>query len=150
MITEDNEGICDISLCDCNVCDHSSNTVFTDEAYKQLIEYLDGIRKTFDIKLSLKGTEFQKAVWNQLCDIPYGETRSYSDIAIAIDNPKASRAVGMACNKNPVMIVVPCHRVIGKNKSLTGYALGIDIKKQLLDLEKEQMFNNPENKNGII
>lgn len=81
--------------------------------YKQFVEYLDGKRKVFDLPLSLKGTDFQKQVWQALRDIPYGETRSYKQIAVAIGNPKAVRAVGMANNRNPLLIVVPCHRVIG-------------------------------------
>lgn len=84
----------------------------------------------------LKGTEFQKKVWKQLTYIPYGETRTYKEIAVAIGNPKASRAVGMANNKNPITIVVPCHRVVGSNGKMVGYAGGLDMKKKLLDLEK--------------
>ncbi len=83
----------------------------------------------------MHGTEFQHKVWNELCNIPYGETRSYKDIARKIGNPRAVRAVGGANNKNKLMIVVPCHRVIGTDGSLTGYAGGIEVKKKLLDLE---------------
>ncbi|HPB16161.1 MAG: methylated-DNA--[protein]-cysteine S-methyltransferase [Clostridia bacterium] len=136
MVSEDDKGICGISLCTLDECSHNSHSALTDEAYRQLAEYLDGKRKVFDIKLSLNGTEFQKLVWKHLCKIPYGKTKSYSEIAMLISNKLASRAVGMACNKNPVMILVPCHRVIGKNGSLTGYALGIDMKKNLLDMER--------------
>lgn len=103
---------------------------------KQFTEYEKGIRKVFDLPLNLKGTEFQKKVWNALLEIPYGETRSYQEIAIQIGNPKAVRAVGGACNRNPIGIIVPCHRVVGKNGSLTGYAGGLEYKKLLLEKEK--------------
>ena len=106
------------------------------EAYRQLNEYLQGNRKTFDLPLRMKGTDFQVNVWKALCDIPYGETRSYKQIAEAIGNPKAVRAVGMANNKNPLLVVVPCHRVIGANGKLVGYAAGIEKKEFLLKLEK--------------
>ena len=107
----------------------------TDTVYSQINEYLDGSRKTFNFPYELRGTEFQKKVWTELCKIPYGETRTYKDIAVAIGNPKASRAVGMANNKNPIIIAVPCHRVIGANGSLTGYAGGLGMKAALLSLE---------------
>ena len=103
--------------------------------YKQFVEYLDGKRKVFDLPLSLKGTDFQKQVWQALRDIPYGETRSYKQIAVAIGNPKAVRAVGMANNRNPLLIVVPCHRVIGTDGKMVGYAAGVDKKEFLLRLE---------------
>lgn len=105
------------------------------KAYIQLKEYIDGQRKQFDLPLNLKGTAFQKKVWGELAKIPYGETRSYKDIAIAIGNEKACRAVGMANNKNPIPIVIPCHRVVGSNKKLVGYAGGLDLKEELLNLE---------------
>ena len=82
------------------------------------------------------GTTFQKQVWEELQRIPYGETRSYEDIAVAIGNPKAVRAVGQANNRNPLLIIVPCHRVIHKNGDITGFACGTEVKKYLLDLEK--------------
>jgi methylated-DNA-[protein]-cysteine S-methyltransferase len=103
---------------------------------KQFTEYELGKRKVFDLPLHIKGTEFQKKVWDALLEIPYGETRSYQEIAIQVGNPKAVRAVGGACNRNPIGIIVPCHRVVGKNGSLTGYAGGLDYKKMLLDKEK--------------
>ncbi len=104
-------------------------------AFLELEEYFEGKRKTFDIKLNPKGTEFQKRVWMELEKIPYGETRSYKDIAISCGSPNASRAVGMANNKNPIPIIVPCHRVIGSNGKLTGYAGGLKIKAALLRIE---------------
>lgn len=106
------------------------------KAYTQLEEYLSGKRTEFDIEIEMIGTEFQKKVWKELLNIPYGETRSYKDIAIAIGNEKACRAVGNANNKNPIAIIVPCHRVIGSNGSMTGYAGGLDIKEKLLKIEK--------------
>ena len=110
-------------------------TPLINEAYRQLSEYLLGERKRFDLPLKPQGTVFQQQVWKALCDIPYGETRSYKQIAEAIGNPKAVRAVGMANNRNPLLIVVPCHRVIGANGKLVGYAAGIEKKEFLLKLE---------------
>ncbi len=107
----------------------------SDMAFLQIQEYLNGKRKSFDFPYELIGTEFQKTVWRALCDIPYGETCSYKDVAIAIGNPKASRAIGMANNKNPMTIMFPCHRVIGANGKLVGYAGGLEMKKALLELE---------------
>ena len=110
-------------------------TPLINEAYRQLSEYLLGERKRFDLPLKPQGTVFQQQVWKALCDIPYGETRSYKQIAEAIGNPKAVRAVRMANNRNPLLIVVPCHRVIGANGKLVGYAAGIEKKEFLLKLE---------------
>ena len=109
----------------------------SDKTALQLEEYFDGKRKEFDISIKLIGTEFQKKVWNELLKIPYGETVSYKDIAINTGNPKACRAVGMANHNNTILIIVPCHRVINENKKLGGYALGLDLKRRLLELEKE-------------
>lgn len=109
----------------------------SDKTALQLEEYFDGKRKEFDIAIKLIGTEFQKKVWNELLKIPYGETVSYKDIAINTGSPKACRAVGMANHNNPILIIVPCHRVINENKKLGGYALGLDLKRRLLELEKE-------------
>lgn len=102
----------------------------------QLTEYFSGKRRVFDLPLSPEGTDFQKNVWAHLRDIPYGETRTYGELAEMAGNKKASRAVGMANHCNPILILVPCHRVIGANGSLTGYAAGIEAKKLLLSLEK--------------
>lgn len=104
----------------------------------QLQEFFKGERKAFDLKLDMQGTEFQKKVWYALIEIPYGETASYIDIARKIGKPTASRAVGMANGKNPVSIIVPCHRVIGANGSLTGYAGGVKAKQILLGLEANE------------
>ncbi|HEX9985698.1 MAG TPA: methylated-DNA--[protein]-cysteine S-methyltransferase [Thermoanaerobaculia bacterium] len=102
----------------------------------QLGEYFTGRRRTFDLPLVPKGTEFQLAVWNALTKIPYGETRSYSDVARTIRRPDAVRAVGAANGANPLPIVIPCHRVIGANGALTGFGGGIETKKFLLELER--------------
>ncbi len=112
------------------------DTPLISSAKRQLDEYFQGKRKSFDLPLSPFGTQFQQKVWNALCTIPYGETRSYKEIAAQIQNPKGCRAVGMANNRNPIMIIIPCHRVIGSNGSLTGYAGGLDIKQWLLAHEK--------------
>lgn len=104
-------------------------------AARQLDEYFKGERQQFNLPLDLSGTTFQTKVWKELLKIPYGQTKSYKDIAIAINNPKAYRAVGMANNKNRIMIVVPCHRVISSDNKLTGYAGGLEKKEFLLNLE---------------
>ncbi|MDO4165945.1 MAG: methylated-DNA--[protein]-cysteine S-methyltransferase [Eubacteriales bacterium] len=106
------------------------------EAYKQLEEYFRGNRKQFDLPLHYAGTPFQRQVWSELQNIPYGETRCYEDIAIGIGNEKAVRAVGQANNRNPIMIIVPCHRVIRKNGEIGGFGCGIEVKEYLLNLEK--------------
>ena len=99
---------------------------FTDSAKQQLQEYFNRQRTTFDVLLDPQGTDFQKAVWQRLLAIPFGQAVSYLDIALQINNPKAVRAVGAANGRNPISIVVPCHRVIGSNKALTGYAGGLE------------------------
>ncbi len=108
-----------------------------EEVRRQLREYLSGKRKEFDLKLEPQGTQFQKDVWNAMLEIPYGETRSYKEIAQRIGRPLAYRAVGQASNRNPIAIIIPCHRVVGSNGSLTGYGGGMPIKIRLLDLEKK-------------
>ncbi len=105
------------------------------ETVKQLDEYFKGNRKIFDLPLSPNGTLFMQSVYKALLKIPYGKTASYKDVAMAIGNDKACRAVGNANNKNPIAIIIPCHRVIGNNGKLVGYAGGLDIKKALLSLE---------------
>ena len=102
----------------------------------QLDEYFVGKRKSFDLPLAPKGTEFQKKVWDALKEISYGETRTYGEIAEAVGNAKAARAVGMANNRNPIAIIVPCHRVVGADGNLVGYAGGMEQKEKLLHLEK--------------
>lgn len=105
------------------------------ETEKQLREYFAGERQCFTVTLDFQGTEFQKKVWQALMDIPFGETRSYSDIAHAIGQPGAVRAVGAANGRNPISIIAPCHRVIGANGKLTGYAGGLTVKAFLLNIE---------------
>lgn len=115
------------------------NKEFFRETSRQLEAYFSGKLKSFDVKLAPEGTKFQKSVWNALCEIPYGETRTYKDIAVSIGNPKAYRAVGLANNRNPIAIIVPCHRVIGADGKLTGYASGLGIKELLLKLEENNL-----------
>ena len=103
----------------------------------QLDDYFAGARRSFDLPIRLIGTDFQRFVWEALLAIPYGETRSYGQVAAMIGNPKAARAVGLANNRNPISIIVPCHRVIGSNGSLVGYGGGLDAKRYLLDLENK-------------
>jgi len=109
------------------------------KCYQQLIEYFDNKRREFDFKIKINGTVFQKKVWKVLSKIPYGKTVSYQDVAIKIKNSKAVRAVGLANKNNPLPIVIPCHRVNGKNGKLTGYASGMEIKEKLLELEKNNL-----------
>lgn len=111
------------------------------EAARQLREYFAGERTEFSLPLKPQGTPFQLAVWRALTEIPYGETRSYGAIAAAVGNPKASRAVGMANNRNPISIIVPCHRVIGSTGKLVGYGGGLDKKIALLELERKHHDN---------
>lgn len=106
------------------------------EPLRQLNEYFAGERQEFDLKLAPKGTPFQRQVWQELCKIPFGETASYQAIAERLGKPKACRAVGMANGRNPVPIIIPCHRIIGKNGTLTGFGGGLTVKQQLLDLER--------------
>ena len=116
--------------------DWDDASVYLDRAQRELEEYFAGRRRDFSVPLSVKGTPFQLKVWRALKDIPYGATRSYGDIAKTIGNPKACRAVGMANNKNPLPLFIPCHRVVDAGGKLTGYAGGLDIKKILLDIEE--------------
>lgn len=134
-ISASEKGICELSFTDLKKT-KSSKSKLLQETIKQLDEYFTGVRKEFDLPLDIKGTVFQKKVYHALCSIPYGMTWSYQDVAKEIGNVKAVRAIGNANHNNPIAIIVPCHRVIGKNGTLVGYAGGIDKKKFLLDLEK--------------
>lgn len=133
-VIANDEGITNVGFVDetgtVNKNEHTSNAV------KQLSEYFNEERLKFELPLVIDGTPFQEKCWKALLDIPYGETRSYQDIAKAIGNEKAVRAVGGANNKNKIGIIIPCHRVIGKNNMLVGYAGGLHYKKYLLELEK--------------
>lgn len=119
----------DLQLCE---------TPLLKEAVKQLKSYFEGELKEFSLPLAPEGTAFMKQVWSALCEIPYGKTASYKEIAEKVGSPKAARAVGLANNRNPIPIFIPCHRVIGADGSLTGYAGGLEMKKTLLDLEKDK------------
>ncbi|WP_217596943.1 methylated-DNA--[protein]-cysteine S-methyltransferase [Cohnella sp. GbtcB17] len=104
---------------------------------RELTEYWNGARRTFEAPVDMRGTAFQQAVWQALLGIPYGETRSYSEIAALVDKPSAMRAVGAAIGANPVLVCVPCHRVVGKSGAMTGYRGGLDMKTRLLELERD-------------
>ncbi len=112
-------------------------------AVDQLEEYFGGQRTEFELELELVGTPFQRRVWSALMTIPYGQTRSYGEIALQLDAPGASRAVGLANGRNPIAIIVPCHRVIGANGNLTGYGGGLSRKRALLDLETATASTTP-------
>lgn len=135
-IRENNKSITDIFFSKVDTNDNIEETDLIKECFKQLKEYFEGNRMKFDLPLDARGTEFQKKVWNELLNIHYGETKSYKDIAVAIGNEKACRAIGMANNKNPIPIIIPCHRVIGSNGKLVGYAGGLNVKEKLLNIEK--------------
>ncbi|CUH92040.1 methylated-DNA--[protein]-cysteine S-methyltransferase [Herbinix luporum] len=143
FIAEDGIGINKVTLAgDINEEDLKKYTMEETKLIKetagQLREYFEGIRKEFTISLNPQGSSFQKKVWEALLQIPYGETRSYKEIAQIIGNKKAARAVGMANHNNPIMCIIPCHRVIGSDGSLIGYRGGIEIKVKLLQLEKSE------------
>lgn len=140
-VLEENNKIIEIQI-NKNIEDSNilkKDTLLLRKTEKQLEEYLEGERKMFDVPLNPKGTKFMKEVWTALQDIPYGEVKTYQQIAEKVGNPKAARAVGMANHKNPIPIIIPCHRVIGTNGKLVGYALGMDMKKFLLEWEKEHV-----------
>ena len=109
---------------------------------EQLTEYFSRRRTVFELPLDFSGTPFQEEVWRALLAIPYGQTRSYGEIAKSIGKPGAARAVGMANHENPIAIVIPCHRVVGQNGKLTGYAGGLDLKRQLLSIERRTLFTS--------
>lgn len=137
-IAEDERGISSLKFTDSapDPMQAGQKGLYLADAETQLLEYFAGKRRTFDIPLSIRGSAFQETVWNALRTIPYGETRSYQQIAQIIGNGKASRAVGMANNRNPILIMIPCHRVVGKDGKLVGYAGGIERKERLLELER--------------
>ena len=112
-------------------------------ATQQLAGYFDGTRRDFDLDFAPSGTPFQLGVWRALRDIPYGETATYRDVAIAVGNPNATRAVGLANNRNPIALLIPCHRVIGADGSLTGYGGGLEMKSWLLDHERAVRASTP-------
>lgn len=133
-IISENNKLVSLKLVDC--CEKSNiETDFIKDLKNQLDEYFSGNRTTFNIKINPAGTDFQQLVWKELQKIPYGKTKSYSEIAAVAGNKNAQRAVGNACNKNPIMIIIPCHRVVSKNNNLGGYAYGSKIKQKLLNVE---------------
>lgn len=133
VLTADDEALLGLEFGSSAREDHST---VLDHAKGELDEYYRGVRTVFSVPLKAEGTPFQMQVWEALMTIPYGETRSYGQIAAQIANPKASRAVGMANNRNPVSIIIPCHRVIGSDGSLVGYGGGMEKKVWLLDFER--------------
>lgn len=118
-----------------------SETPLLKEAYTQLCQYVSGDRRKFNLPLAPRGTDFQLRCWKALCAIPYGETRSYKEIAAAAGSPKGCRAVGMANNRNPIAIIIPCHRVIGADGTLVGFGGGLEVKIFLLELERTHADN---------
>lgn len=132
-----NEGICSLKTCEIEDGENEPSEL-TERVFGQLEEYFSGKRKVFDLPFKMNGTAFQMKVWQELLKIPYGDTVSYSEIAERIGCPEGARAVGGAVHNNPLWIIVPCHRVVGKNGKLTGYAGGTEMKKTLLELEKTQ------------
>ena len=134
-LTEADGFITRIELTDAADAVHTSPTPLLHESAQQILSFLNGKRQQLDFPIRMVGTPFQQRVWRALQQIPYGTTRTYGAIAIMIGNPRASRAVGMACNKNPLLLIVPCHRVVGANGTLTGFAYGTNAKQWLLELE---------------
>lgn len=115
-------------------------TALSEEAFAQLQDYFSGRRTEFSLPYALVGTEFQRQVWTQIAKIPYGQTATYKDIAQAVGKPRAFQATGRAVGTNPLAIIIPCHRVVGANGDLTGYAFGLEVKKSLLKLESRLAF----------
>lgn len=133
-IAQEGDAIVEINVTESEK-ESEKETPLIKKTIKELEEYFEGKRKFFDIPISIKGTEFQEKVWEALLRIPYGETKSYEDIAKMIGCPKGARAVGMANHNNKIIIIIPCHRVIGKNGKLVGYAGGLPVKEKLLQIE---------------
>lgn len=140
FIAEKNGFIAQVSFKEISA--EKKETALIKKTYLELAEYFNGKRQIFNVPLSPEGTPFQKKVWEELKKIPYGQTATYKEIAKGIDNEKACRAVGMANNKNPIAVIIPCHRVIGSNGSLTGYAGGLTVKNKLLQIEHEYTTKN--------
>ena len=133
-------GVSDGAVCEIGITNYlleSAHSTLADRVFKEISEYLNGKRKTFNFPIAPKGTSFQRKVWSALREISYGETKTYGEIAAHIGNPQAARAVGNACNKNPLLLAVPCHRILGADGELTGFAAGIEVKERLLLLEKK-------------
>jgi len=140
IISADGKAVCSITNAspeDAAAPERTENELLANAA-QQMREYFAGKRKAFTFPMSPRGTAFQKAVWDELLKIPYGTTATYGQIAAAIGNPNAARAVGTACNRNPIWIAVPCHRVVGADGAMVGYALGTGMKRALLDFEANE------------
>lgn len=136
LLRGDECGICEIRLVKAGESEGECvDSAWLDEAQEQICAYFAGERRSFDFPLSVQGTRFEQEVWQQLRQIPYGETRTYAQIAAQIGRPRAARAVGAACGRNPLLIVVPCHRIVGGAGRLTGFAAGLEAKRTLLALE---------------
>lgn len=139
LITADGEAVTGIRFAgESDTLAGGAGNALTQRAAEQLAEYFAGRRTSFTVPLRPQGSDFQRLVWSALADIPYGQSRSYKQVAVLIGRPSASRAVGMANNKNPILIMIPCHRVVGSDGSLTGYAAGLIIKQKLLELEQRR------------
>ena len=119
------------------VGDRQGDSPLLEQVAAEIVEYLAGKRQDFSVPVKAKGTPFQETVWAALRQIPFGETRSYGEIAKIVGNPQGARAVGMACNRNPVLLMIPCHRVVGSNGKLVGFACGLPMKEKLLNLETQ-------------
>jgi len=143
-LEEEDNAICGLALCPDGVPELEPlprkvcETPLLQEAEEQLNEYFAGARREFDLPLAPKGTPFQKAVWAEMCRIPYGETRTYGQLAAAIGRPSALPGVGGACPPHPTSLLQPCHRVVGRSGRLTGYAYGVEMKQYLLELEQQE------------
>lgn len=135
-LTEGGGSIIRIEFIDAAADESTAPTPLLHEAEKQIKAFLSGEHRQLNFPIRMIGTPFQQCVWCVLQQIPYGTTRTYGEIATEIGNPRATRAVGMACNKNPLLLIIPCHRVLGANGKLTGFAYGTDAKQRLLELEK--------------
>lgn len=135
-LTEEGDSIIRIELTDADASSSAPTTLLR-ESEHQITAFLRGERRQLDFPIRMVGTPFQQCVWRALQQIPYGATSTYGEIATAIGNPRASRAVGMACNKNPLLLIVPCHRVVGTGGKLVGFAYGTEAKRWLLELEVE-------------
>lgn len=136
-LAEEDGYIVRISSGQAPVEDVQGDSPLLEQAAKEVAEYLAGRRRKFSVPVKAKGTPFQERVWAALRQIPFGETRSYGEIAKMVGSPKGARAVGMACNRNPVLLMIPCHRVVGSNGKLVGFACGLPMKEKLLSLEKQ-------------
>ena len=143
LIAADDGGICEIRLMKSGeAAAEEKGSPLLDQAVHQLGEYFAGRRRSFDLPVSRRGTAFERQVWQALETIPFGETRSYGQLAAQLGRPKAARAVGAACARTPLLIIVPCHRVIASNGALTGFAAGMEAKRLLLALEEHAFSSN--------